>query len=152
MKNKGIVIFLIILALVIVAVFVGEYMSDKPNKSEANPYEYNIDEFKDVNDDLVLYKETKNFKIGFAEPDAIAVGDEKIYIAGDATMKIVDFSGTFQKEFILPGKPHSLEITGDSIFVALEKQVLVFSETGDELLKIGLAGRKYLCNFSSSFR
>lgn len=140
MKNKGIVIFLIILALVIVAVFVGEYMSDKPNKSEANPYEYNIDEFKDVNDDLVIYKETKNLKIGFEEPDAIAVGDGEIYVAGDATMKIVNFSGTLLKEFRLPGKPHSLEIKGDSIFVALEKQVMVFSNSGDELLKIDLPG------------
>ncbi|MCG6185786.1 NHL repeat-containing protein [Maribellus maritimus] len=140
MKNKGIVIFLVILALVIVAVFVGEYMSDKPNKSKANPYEYNIDEFKDVDDDLVLYKETKNFKIGFDEPDAVAAGEGKILVSGDGSLKIIDFSGVLQNEFSLPGKSHSLKIEGGSVYVTLEKQVLVFSENGDELLKMDLPG------------
>ena len=138
MKNKGIIIFLIILALVIVAVMVGDYMSDRPDKSEANPYEYNIDEFKDVDADLVLYKETKNFKIRFEAPGAIAVDNRKIYIGGDTSVKIIDLSGKLQNEFRLPGKPHSIKIAGDSIYVALEKQVSVFSESGNELLKIKL--------------
>jgi len=140
MKNKGITVFLIILAIVIVLVMVSEFMSDRPDKSEANPYGYNIEEFTDVDADLVLYKETKNFKIGFEEPGAIAVEDGKIYVAGDVSVKIIDFSGGLQNEIKLPGKPHSLEIKGDSIFVALEKQVLVFSENGDEILKLELPG------------
>ncbi len=140
MKNNGIKIFLLVLVGIVVAAIVGEYMSDKPNKSEANPYEYNIDEFKDVDEDLVLYKETKNFKIGMEEPDAIAVENGKIYLAGDAVLKIIDFSGALQNEIKLPGKSHALKTKSDSIYVALEKQVVAFSENGDELLKLELPG------------
>ena len=52
MKNKGIIIFLIILAVVIVGIIVGDYISNRPNTSEANPYEYNVDEFKNIDPEL----------------------------------------------------------------------------------------------------
>lgn len=37
MKNKGIVIFLIVLAVVIVAIIAGDYLSDKPDKTGPKP-------------------------------------------------------------------------------------------------------------------
>ncbi len=135
MKNKGIIIFLMVLAVIIVAVIVGDYVSKRPDKSEANPYEYNMEEFKDVDEGLVLYKETKNFKIGFEEPTAITISDDKVFVAGDASIKVIDLTGKLLNEIKLPENVHSLEVSGDSIFVAFEKQILVLSENGDELVK-----------------
>ena len=48
MKNKGIIIFLIILAVIIVAVMVGDFLSSRPEKSGANPFKYDVDQFKNV--------------------------------------------------------------------------------------------------------
>ena len=104
MKNKGIVIFLIILALVIVGIIVGDYMSNRPNISQANPYEYNVDEFKNIAPELIHYKETKNFKIGFENPAGIDVANGNIYVAGDESLKIIDFSGKLLNEIQLSEK------------------------------------------------
>ncbi len=133
MKNKGIVIFLIILAVVIVAVIAIDYNSERPNKSEANPYVYDIDEFKNVAPELIKYKETKNFKIGFENPTGIAINNDKIYVTGDKSLKVIDLSGKLLNEIAIDGEPKTVEATSNKIFVALEKQVLVFSTDGEKL-------------------
>lgn len=133
MRNKGIVIFLIVLAVIIVVVITGDYISKRPNKSDSNPYEYNIEEFKDVDESLVLYKETKNFKIGFEVPSTIAISNEKIFVTGDASLKIIDLNGKLLNEINLPENIHALEVTSDSIFVAWESSIAIFNINGDKL-------------------
>ena len=133
MKNKGIVIFLIILALIIVAVMVGEFVSQRPNKSGGNPYEYNIDEFKNVDPELVKYKETKQFKIGFEQPTAIDIANGKIYITGDKSVKIIDFSGKLLNEIQIQDDPKTIDVDSTKIYVGLEKQILVFAANGDKI-------------------
>ncbi len=130
MKNKGIVIFLIVLAVIIVAVMVGDWISKRPDKMGANPFEYKIDEFKNVDPALIHYKESKNFKIGFDKPSGISIEDEKIYLTGDSTLKIIDFSGTLINEITLPDKPNTVEVSGENIFIAFKKQVQVYNEAG----------------------
>ncbi|MEZ5105292.1 MAG: hypothetical protein R2757_12410 [Draconibacterium sp.] len=142
MKNKGIIIFLIVLAVVIIAVIAGDYISKRPDKTKSNPYEYNIDEFKDVDEDLVLYKETKNFKIGFEEPSAITITNNKIFVSGDASIKVIDLSGKLLNEIKLPENAHSLEVSGDTVFVAYENKIQVLSEDGNELLKWNIPEEK----------
>ncbi len=76
MKNKGNIIFLLVMAAVIITVIVSEFLSDRPDRSKPNPFAYDVEEFKNVDPELILYKESKNFKIGFEEPAAIAVHNE----------------------------------------------------------------------------
>lgn len=131
MKNKGIIIFLIVLAVVIVAVMVGDWYSKRPDKMEANPYEYNVDEFKNVPEELIHYKETKNFKIGFEEPKGITIENDKIYLVGDQKLQIIDISGKLLNDFNLSESPKTVDVLGDRIYVAFENQVQVFNNNGE---------------------
>ena len=133
MKNKGIIIFLILLAVVIVAVIVGDYITNRPYKSEANPYEFSVDEFKKVDPGLITYKETKNFNLGFTEPAGISESDGKIYIAGDQNLKVIDLSGKLLQEFSLPGKPQTVESQNKKIYIVINNRILVYYETGNLL-------------------
>ncbi len=130
MKNKGIIIFLIVLAVVIVGVMVGDFMSKRPDKMEANPYLYDIKEFRKVDEDLIHYKETKNFKIGFEEPAGITIANEKIYLVGDKKLKVIDTAGKLLSEIELSDKPHTVESSADKIYIGFEKQIQVFNEVG----------------------
>jgi sugar lactone lactonase YvrE len=127
MKNKGIIIFLIILAIVIVAVMVGDWFSKRPDNMEGNKFEFSVDEFKIVPEELIHYKETKNFKLGFEKPAGLTIEGEKIYIAGDVKIIIIDISGKLLNEFELPDQPKTIEVAGEKIFVAFEKQVNIYS-------------------------
>ncbi|MCF6358901.1 MAG: hypothetical protein L3J54_13960 [Draconibacterium sp.] len=133
MKNKGIIIFLIILAVVIVGVVVGDFISKRPDKMDANIFEYNIDEFKNVDKDLIHYKETKNFKIGFEKPAGITIENDKIYLVGDQELKVINSSGKLITEVLLADKPHTVEVAGDKIYIAFEKQMRVYNEKGELL-------------------
>jgi hypothetical protein len=138
MKNKGIVIFLIVLAVVIVGVMVGDFISKRPDKMEANPFQYDIQEFRNVDEELIHYKETKNFKIGFEEPAGITIANEKIYLVGDKKLKVIDFAGKLLSEIELSDKPQTVEISAGKIYIAFEKQVQVFDEAGQLQMELSL--------------
>ncbi|MEN8118424.1 MAG: hypothetical protein ABFS16_15680 [Bacteroidota bacterium] len=127
MKNKGIIIFLIILAVIIIAVIATDFISKRPDNMEPNQFEYTVDEFKNVPEELIHYKETKNFKIGFDEPKGLTVSGDKIYLVGDQKLKVIDTSGKLLNEISLINKPNTVEVSDDKVFVAFEKQIHVFN-------------------------
>jgi len=130
MKNKGIVVFLIVLAVIIIAVIAGDYLTGRPDKSNPNPFEYNVDEFKNVDSTLIHFKETKNFKIGFTEPAAITIEADKLYVTGDNKLQVIDITGKLLAEIVLSGIPKTLEVTTENIYVAVNNQILVYNHNG----------------------
>jgi len=130
MKNKGIVVFLIVLAVIIIAVIAGDYLTGRPDKSNPNPFEYNVDEFKNVDSTLIHFKETKNFKIGFTEPAAITIEADKLYVTGDNKLQVIDITGKLLAEIVLSGIPKTLEVTTENIYVAVNNQILVYNHDG----------------------
>ena len=139
MKNKGIIIFLIVLAALIVGVMVGDWYSKRPDKMEANKFEFNVDEFKIVPDELIHYKETKNFKIGFENAAGISISNNQIFIACDQKLKIINLAGVLLNEFELSGNPKTVEIKGDTIFIAFEKNIEVLNSAGTKLFEWSLS-------------
>ncbi len=133
MKNKGIVIFIIVLGILIVALIVGDFMMDRPDKREGNPFEYSVEEFRDVDPELILYKESKNFNIGFDEPTGIAVYGEKIYLTGDQNLKIINTSGQLLLNIDLAHQPKTVESTEEKIFMVAGNRIIVYDKTGNLL-------------------
>lgn len=130
MKNKGIVIFLIILALVIVAVMVGDWYSKRPDRMEANKFEFSVDEFKNVPDELIHYRESKNFRLGFNRPAGLTIFNDEIYAVGDSSLKIIDLSGQLRSEIYLNDAPKTAEADSNNIFIAFRNRVEVFNPEG----------------------
>ncbi|MDB4583527.1 hypothetical protein N9164_10270 [Draconibacterium sp.] len=133
MKNKGIIIFLIVLTVVIIGVMVGDWYSKRPDNMEGNKFAYSVDEFKNVPDDLIHYKETKNFKVGFEEPAGLTINNDKIYLVGDQKLKVIDRAGKLLNEIEFSEEPHSIEIAEDKIYVAFEKRIQIIDESGKSL-------------------
>ena len=135
MKNKGIVIFLIVLAVVIVGIMVVDWYSKRPDNMEANKFEFSVDEFRNVPEELVKYKEIRNFNLGFVLAEALEIANNKIYAVGDQELKIVDFSGTLLGEVGFLDEPHGLDVVGDTIYVVFEKFVWIVDEMGTTIHK-----------------
>lgn len=131
MKNKGIIIFLIVLGLGIVAIIAAEFISNRPDKRPANPFEYSVEEFKDVPADLITYKETRNFNIGYIQPAGIAVDSSRIYLTGDNSLKIIDFSGKLLLEIDLPDSPGTVDVYNEKIYLTIGNAVFVYDELGN---------------------
>lgn len=131
MKNKGIIIFLIVLAVVIVGIMVADFISTKPDKQEKNPYLYDITAFKKVDPELILYNETKNFNIKFNHPSGIFYKHGQLFIVGDSLLQIIHPDGTLVSEIVLPDAPTCVEASEESIFIGFEKNLSVYSRSGE---------------------
>ncbi|WP_297089804.1 hypothetical protein [uncultured Draconibacterium sp.] len=140
MKNKGIVFFLIVLAVVIVAVMVGDWYSKRPDNMEANKFEYSLEQFRNVPEELIHYKETRNFKLGFENAKALEIANNKIYAIGDQELKIIDFKGTLLTEVGFLDEPHGLDAAGDSIYIVFERFVWILDGEGKTLHEWELDG------------
>jgi hypothetical protein len=131
MKNKGIVFFLIILAAVIVLMIVADYRADRPGKSKANPFALDMDDYRNVDPSLILFKETKNFRIGFENPAAMVIHNDRIFVAGDNRLKIIDLNGRLLNEFNIPSGVQVMNVYDGNIFVAAGNRILVLDEQGN---------------------
>ena len=140
MKNKGIIIFLIVLAVAIVAIMVSDWLSKRPDKMEANKFEYNVDEFKQVPEELIHYKETKNFKIGFQSPAGLTIANDNIYLVGDQKLKIIEPSGRLLTEIDLDDTPTTVEVAEGNVYVAYKNKIQVLNEAGEMVKSWNLEG------------
>src|SRR5665647_3892496 len=105
MKNKGIVYFLIILAIVIVVVVAVDYNASKPDQQPANPYEYSVDQFSRVDTAMIHYKESRDLAISFSEPVGISFRGRHLFVVGDQKMQIIEPTGKLINEVSFDEKP-----------------------------------------------
>lgn len=150
MKNKGIILFLIVLAVVIVAVMVGDWYSKRPDKMEANKFEFSVEEFKNVPENQILYKETKNFKIGFNKPAGLTIDNDLIYVVGDSSLKVIELKGKLLNEFFLNDSPKTVEIDSNRIYIAFRNYLKIFDPNGNELAIWKLSGKSVITSVAAS--
>lgn len=144
MKNKGIVIFLIVLAVVIIAVIAGDYLSGRPDKSAPNPFAYDVNDFKNVPEELIHYNESKNFKLGFEQATAITIDSDKLFVTGDKKLQIIDLSGKLLSEINLHDIPKTVEVYNDKIYLSVNNQIFVYDQNGSQLNEWGSPGENSL--------
>lgn len=130
MKNKGIVLFLIFLALIIVLVVVFDFNSSKPGENSVNPYEYNMDPFSKIDTALIMFNESRDLALSFAEPAGLSIFDGQIFVVGDQKLQIIEPSGKLVKEIALDQKPTSVFATAENIFVGFRKSLAVLNHDG----------------------
>lgn len=135
MKNKQITFFLIFLALVIVAIIVFNYTSNRPNKVKENPYEYNIDEYKKVDPDLIKYKETRKIKVALDDHAGLATFNGNIYLASASELLIITPFGNRLEGFSIQSDARAVAVENERIAIAYKQQIEVFNYKGESLYK-----------------
>lgn len=132
-KNKGIFIFLISLAMIIVLVIVFDFVGGQPDKRPDNPYELNVDQYKEVDPELIKYKETKQIRIDAQQPQGIYWHDDKIGIVADNYLQIIDNTGKqlLKKEFT--DEIYALTINKNHIILGFKRYIAVVSNDGNIL-------------------
>ena len=130
MKNKGIVFFLIILAVVIVAVVALDYSGSKPDQQPANPYAYTIDPFSRIDSTLIHYKESRNLAINFSEPTGVCFRGGQLFVVGDQKMQLIEPTGKLMNEVNFDQKPTCVFASNENIFVGFKKSVAILNRDG----------------------
>ena len=132
MKNKGIVIFLIFLAIIIAGIIAADFISKMPDNRPDNPYELNIDEFSRVDTSLILYKEQRNFKLNFDSLAGISYCNNKIYIVGDSRLQIIESTGKLVSEINLDEQPTCVFASPENVIIGNKRSVSVLKADGSK--------------------
>ncbi|MEI7523390.1 MAG: hypothetical protein WCJ95_03625 [Mariniphaga sp.] len=130
MKNKGITLFLIILAVIIVTSVTFDYYFSKPDELPENPYALNINLLEKIDNSKILYTESRNFGLNFTEPSGICFSEGQFFIVGDQKMQIIDTFGKLKGEFKFDQKPTCVYVSTQNIFVGFRKSVSVLNHEG----------------------
>jgi hypothetical protein len=133
MSKLVIYIFLALIVIIIGVVIIGDFRSTRPDRMSGNPFKLDVDRITSVDPGLVTYRETRNYRINARKACAIAVAGERIYLAADTFLQVIDFAGKQWLKIPLPEPAGCLEVNmqGD-IIAGYRNSIGMFAASGEE--------------------
>jgi hypothetical protein len=132
MKNKGIIIFLTLLAVAIVVLVVLDVRNNRTDLRPDNPYDIGLDQYSTVDSSLIQYREVLNLSLNEAEKKGIAFGLNKLWVIGADYLQSITPEGSpvFKKE--LDKTPSSITIYQSDIYIAFTDEIRIMGEDGTQ--------------------
>ncbi len=144
MKNKGILILMIALLLIIVG-FMARDLFFAPQAEPKNPYEYNVDQFKKADSALLCYREVEQIQPKTEILNAIAIDkNDRLYVSGkeklfvyDANFQLVHFFETdsqINDHIKFSEDIYCISISEDgTIYLGMVDHIEVYSASGGKI-------------------
>lgn len=133
MKNKILPILLILLGIAIVAIIALDFVSKQPGKRGNNPFELNVDDLKEVDPALILYKEVRELNLKMEKQLGMDCFNDILYVIGDHQLLVLETSGKLLLDVSLPVFPTAVAANGENMVVASENSVLILDNVGNLL-------------------
>lgn len=131
MKQKIIIGFSLVLLLLVLFLMWKDFYTNK-NKSQDNPFEYNIDNLKNIDPDLITYKEVSQIKTDIEDLIAITIDkDDQIYATGKKKV-IMYKDDNMVSAFNIDSTAYSIHISTDGeIFLGILDHVEILDQKGN---------------------
>ena len=147
MKNKSLSFIVVLIIAAIIAVIVLDYSRKRPDRLGDNPYEYNVDQYKDVDPLLIGYKETRNFPIRGYKPGALDLYENTLWIAGEQVLQAITLSGVQVLKVSIEGIPACIKVNDKAVYIGFEDHVKKYDHEGTLISVWESPGNK--CVFTS---
>ncbi|MBI9068157.1 MAG: hypothetical protein JEZ09_12760 [Salinivirgaceae bacterium] len=134
MKQKIIIAGAVLLLIVVVLLMVRDMFQD-PTTIESNPYEYKLDNFKDIDSSLFCYKEVKRFNPIIQKLNGIAIDkDDNLYLTGLQKVMIYSKDLEFQKGFKINAEAKNIAVAEDGkIYLGVSDHIEIWDNQGTHL-------------------
>ncbi len=117
MQKKLINIFLIVAAVAVALIMGRDFIVNKSGKNIENAYEYNLDEFRQVDSSLVLYREFFSFPVQVDKPKGIVLCGTQIFIIGEDVFLKFNKEGALLLRKVLDTSPTCIACVNNSEFL-----------------------------------
>jgi hypothetical protein len=126
-------VLLPVLALAVVAVIAYDYLGKKPSKGEKNPYEYNVDEYREVPAELISHEEIRQIKVDLCDKGALAVHGRNLFLAACNELKIIEDGRKVVNRFSVDPLPASIAVSDDFIVVGYNDYIKLYDHSGNAI-------------------
>jgi sugar lactone lactonase YvrE len=131
MKKILVYIIVIILGLLILIIILGDFMSGERKNPAANPYAYEIEEYKSVDPLLIKFKEIKRVGLSIPGPKSIDVFNNLIGIGYENQLQVIDTTGMEILRIEVQGPVSALSFSQNGqIFLAYQNKIEIFDLEG----------------------
>ena len=112
--------------------FVYRAISDNSTLNSENPFEYTIEDFKKVDEELLQYTEINHIPLCFQQVSGIAVGfDNRIYVSGDASVVIMDSDGQAQAAIATGETAYCLAVDSNGdLYLGMDDHIELYDRDG----------------------
>ena len=117
MKKRGITIVVLVILVVIIGVIIVDFVGNRPDKRGTNPYALEIGEYMEVDEQLITYRETKNFSLGTLHASGIAYQDGRLYLVGDSSLLVISPEGSQIMVQDITSQPTCVAVNKNSIYI-----------------------------------
>jgi hypothetical protein len=131
----------------IVATLIIDYASKRPGKLGSNPYEYNVDEYKDVDPALIHYKEVKNIPIRGSKAGGIDILENQIWLTGEEFLQTFNTAGIQRFKKAIEGNGTCIKATPHGIFIGFGDHIKKYDNSGNLISSWDVPGSN--CVFTS---
>ncbi len=134
--NKKIQITLIVAIAIVAGIVLFDSLSTRIDKRPDNPYEYNIDEFKVVDENLISYREARQIAIETGQPKALTWFQGNLYLLTESHLQILTPEGKEILKKTIDQNPQAIVIHNDAtILIAYERHLTAYNPDGKEILR-----------------
>jgi hypothetical protein len=134
MNRKLINGFLVLIAIAIVVIIAKDFVGNKAGKSTPNPYEYSVDQFRQVDSAKVLYHEVLTFPVGAETLSGIALADSLVIVAAGNQLMHYDRSGKEVFRKTISDTANCITVDKEkNLWIGMRHQVAQFDLNGNML-------------------
>jgi hypothetical protein len=132
LQNNFITSIIIIVSLVGILYFGIRAISEDSKKEGENPFEYNIENFKKSEKNLIHYAEVNQINIDLQNVYGIAIGPEdKIYVSSGDSVLILNKDGSIHSSIKTPGTAHCLYVdVNQDLYLGIKDHIEVYDKKG----------------------
>jgi sugar lactone lactonase YvrE len=134
MNRKLVNVFLVLLAVAIIAIILFDFLRNKAGDRSENRFEYNIDELRHVDSTLIIYRQVGQFPVNAEKLSGIAVSGDEIVVIADHLVLKYDKTGSEKFRGQINFDPTALAPDSNGeLWGCFPQQVFLFDAQGNLL-------------------
>ena len=102
MKKRGLTIVILVIVGVILGVILVDFFGNRPDRRGENPYALEVDQYREVDEELISHKETRNFSLGLMISSDMSLHGNTLYITGNSSLVVLHWMAPLPPSAIGP--------------------------------------------------
>ena len=119
-----------VIAIAVVLLLVVDGLNTRTGKRGDNPFKLEVDEYYQVDPEMILYKESRQIKLGEVQPHGLAYADGKLQLLTDSLWRTLSLAGQEELRIKLPDQPGCIHANGETLYIGFGSYVAQYSADG----------------------